>query len=103
VTRRILNARCDRMRHGWIGRQLPGLFLAAGLRRIEVAATSLVVRDLATAERLFTLEASVARARDDGLISAAAAVAWVAALRAADAAGGFFAAGTLFTVVGERA
>jgi ubiquinone/menaquinone biosynthesis C-methylase UbiE len=103
ATRRILNARCDRMRHGWIGRRLPGLFLAAGLRRVDVTATSLVMRDLATAERLLTLEASAARARDDGLISAAGAAAWVAGLRAADAAGRFFAAGTLFIVVGERA
>jgi SAM-dependent methyltransferase len=103
ATRRILNARCDRMRHGWIGRRLPGLFLASGLRGVEVEATSLVVRDLATAERLVTLEASAARARDDGLISEAAAGAWVASLRAADAAGRFFAAGTLFIVAGERA
>jgi SAM-dependent methyltransferase len=103
ATRRILNARCDRMRHGWIGRRLPGLLLDAGLRRVDVEAASLILRDLATAERLLALEASAARACDDGLIPAAAAAAWVAGLRAAAAAGRFFAAGTLFIVAGERA
>ena len=34
LTRNVLNAWCDRFPSGWIGRQLVGRFLAAGLRDV---------------------------------------------------------------------
>ena len=36
TTRAILQAKCDLLRHGWIGRQLAGLMRGAGLGGIAV-------------------------------------------------------------------
>lgn len=45
LTRRILQSNCDdQIRQGWIGRQLPGFCVAAGLEVREVAAHARVLR-----------------------------------------------------------
>jgi hypothetical protein len=36
LARKVLHAACDQMVQGWIGRQMPGLFRAAGLSNIWV-------------------------------------------------------------------
>jgi SAM-dependent methyltransferase len=102
VTRYILNARCDRVRHGWIGRLLPSLFDQVGLTRLAVRSFTLCVSDLALAVRLFDLEVSAERACADGIVSDVHADNWLAGLRAADEAGRFFCAATIFVVVGQK-
>ncbi len=103
VTRRILQHRCDRVRNGWIGRQLAALFRDAGLAHVGVSAESLIVTDLALADALYELRISARQAAADGVVSDDVANAFVAALERAAAAGRFFAATTGFVAVGTRA
>jgi SAM-dependent methyltransferase len=102
LVRRILNARCDRTRHGWIGRRLGALFRDARLGEIGLSAESLIVNDLGLADALFELRASARDAATTGAIDDAGAARFVAALEAGSASGRFFAAATGFIAVGTR-
>lgn len=102
VTRRVLNHRCDDVRHGWIGRQLPGLFHAAGLADIAVQPITLTSTSFAEIEHLGRLSTAVEHAVAAGSISPEAGDAWLAALRQRDAAGRFFSAITGFVVAGRK-
>lgn len=101
-TRQILDARCDQIRHGWIGRQLIGLVSEAGLDTIEVIPSTFITRDLAVAERLYELQARAARFSADGLLRLAEVTGWQTSLRQAASANRFFCAATLFTVVAQK-
>lgn len=102
VTRRVLNHRCDDVRHGWIGRQLPGLCHEAGLADVVVQPITLPSTSLAEIEHLGRLTVTVERAVAAGSISPEAGDAWLADLRERDAAGRFFSAITGFVVAGRK-
>lgn len=102
TTRTVLNAWCDRFPSGWIGRELVPLFLEAGLRDVVSSPKTLVLRDLATADRLYAFFATAGRLADAGTIGREDARRWSDGLRAADAAGRFFSSYTGFLVRGTR-
>jgi ubiquinone/menaquinone biosynthesis C-methylase UbiE len=103
LARRILDARCDRIANGWIGRQLAALFRDAKLQHVGISAETLVVTDLALADALFELRVSARQAATDGVVSEDEAQRFVAGLERAAAAGRFFAAVTGFVAIGTRA
>ncbi|MBI3970642.1 MAG: methyltransferase domain-containing protein [Chloroflexi bacterium] len=103
LTRCILNARSDRFPNGWVGRQFPRLLRSAGLVVFTVQPQTAVHTHLAEADAVAILRFSAARAAADGVISAAEAEAWIAALEQADRDGHFFAAGTLFIAAARKA
>jgi ubiquinone/menaquinone biosynthesis C-methylase UbiE len=102
LVRRIFDARCDRLRNGWIGRQLAALFRDAQLADVGVSAESVIVTDLGLADALFELRVSAREAAAAGVVNEAEAARFVAALESAAAAGRFFAALTGFVAVGTR-
>lgn len=102
LTRRILNARCDRFPSGWVGRGLPRLLRSAGLEVLAVQPMTAVHTRLCEADAVGILRASAARAAADGVISAVEADAWIASLERADRDGHFIAAGTLFIAAARR-
>lgn len=102
LVRRILNARCDRVRNGWIGRQLAALFRDAKLAEVGVSAETLILTDLALADALFELRGAAREAAAAGVVRDDEAAQFVGGLEAAAAAGRFFAAATGFVAVGTR-
>ena len=102
LVRRILDARCDRIRHGWIGRQLAALFRDARLGHVGISAETLIVTDLALADALFELRAAARQAATAGVVSDDEAARFVAELERSAGAGRFFAAVTGFVAVGTR-
>jgi ubiquinone/menaquinone biosynthesis C-methylase UbiE len=103
MTRAVLNAWCDRFPSGWIGRQLAALFVRAGLRDVDVAPKTLVLRELATADRLYCFFATVEQLAEAGVLGREDAARWSEGLRAADREGRFFSSYTGFLVRGTRA
>jgi ubiquinone/menaquinone biosynthesis C-methylase UbiE len=101
VTRRILNFNCS-FAHGWMGRQLPGLFRRAGLREVTTIPVTHVVTDFALADYLFFLQDAVKEAQAAGLITNSEAIAWLDDLTKASGEGYFFSALTLFVVGGRK-
>lgn len=102
LTRTVLNAWSDRFPSGWIGRQLVPLFLEAGLRDVTAHPKTLVLRELAVADRLYCFFATVDRLSQAGLVSHEEAAHWSHALRNADREGRFFSSYTGFLVRGTR-
>jgi len=62
LVRRIFDARCERVRNAWIGRQLAALFRDAKLADVGVSAETLIVTDLALANVLFELRSAAKEA-----------------------------------------
>ena len=93
-------------RNGWIGRQLPRLFLQAGFRDIEVqvrmSTTLGSVSDGSGQYRTEQYRSSIAHARDAGYVTAEQAERHVAAVDAAVAAGTWFSASGVVIVNGVR-
>jgi len=102
LTRRILNVVCDRLRNGWAGRQLPGLFKSEGLADIAAVPVNLVLTSYAMAREVFALDAAITEMLSCGAASAVELEVWSESLSKADAAGKFFAAATGFIVHGTR-
>ncbi len=103
VTRKILNARSDRYRSGWIGRQLAGLFLSCGVSDVvTMPPVTFVVTTYESANEIFGLRGAADHACDTGVVSAAEAGDWLRHLEEADRLGYFFSAATLFAVAGKR-
>jgi hypothetical protein len=102
LTRTVLNAWCDRFPSGWIGRRLVPLFLQAGLREVVASPKTLVLRDLAVADRLYCFFATVERLAESGVVGRDDAARWSDGLRAADGEGRFFSSYTGFLVRGTR-
>jgi len=100
LTRRILDAFCDRLPQGWIGRRLPALFGEAGLSHVRVTPYTAVVTDYD--ESVLGLREKVEAAASAGLTTSDEATGWVAALDAADRAGRFLCTLTIFTVSGRK-
>jgi ubiquinone/menaquinone biosynthesis C-methylase UbiE len=102
LTRRVLNAWCDRFPSGWIGRRLAPLFLEAGLRDVVASPKSLVVTDLDVADRLYLFFATIARLADAGAVGRGDADRWSDGLRTAAVEGRFFSSLTGFLARGTR-
>jgi len=102
VTRTILNAWCDRFPSGWIGRRMVPLFVQAGLDDVVAHPRTLVLRELAVADRIYSFFATARRLAEERVISRADADRWSDELRAADAEGRFFTSYTGFLVSGTR-
>ena len=98
LTRTVLNAWCDLFPSGWIGRRLVPLFLEAGLRDVVASPTTLVLRDLDMADRLYCFFATVGRLAEAAVVGREAADRWSEGLRAADREGRFFSSYTGFLV-----
>lgn len=102
LTRTVLNAWCDRFPSGWIGRQMPALFLQAGLRDVVALPKTLVIRELEVADRLYAFIANAGHLADSGIVGDEDAARWTDALRTADREGRFFSSLTGFLVRGTR-
>jgi SAM-dependent methyltransferase len=100
VTRRILDAFRDRLPNPRIGRRLPALFADAGLTGISVAPYTAVVT--ADDETVLGLREKAAAAVAAGAVTSSEVHAWIAGLEAADRAGRFFCAVTVFTAGGRK-
>ena len=102
LTRTVLNAWCDRFPSGWIGRRLVPLFLQAGLREVVASPQTLVLRELAVADRLYCFFATAGRLAEAGVVGREDAGRWSDGLHAADGEGRFFSSYTGFLVRGTR-
>jgi SAM-dependent methyltransferase len=102
LTRKILNFRSDAVRSGWIGRQLPRLFGAAGLTDIEVLVLPSPRTDYAHTNASLRLDYYAQCAADAEVISHAEAARWSESLAAWAADGFFFCLVTMLVVVGAR-
>jgi SAM-dependent methyltransferase len=95
LTRRLMNRFCDGFRQGWMGRRVPALFRAAGLRELTVEPVAVLLTDYAEGNTILALEGTVGRAAAEG-------AAWLAQLQAASEAGRFFGSITYFLVGGQK-
>lgn len=102
VTRKIIDFRGDVIRTGWIGRQLPRLFRAAGLTDLDIAILPSPRTDYAHTNASLRLDYYATRAAEAGVISADEAVCWSESLAANAAAGYFFCVVTMFMVAGRK-
>lgn len=102
LTRTVLNVWCDRFPSGWIGRRLVPLFLQADLQDVVAAPKTLVLRDLAVADRLYCFFATVGRLAEAGVVGREAATRWSEGLRVADRERRFFSSYTGFLVRGTK-
>jgi len=102
TTRAVMNAWCDRFPSGWIGRQMPALFRAAGLLDVAVEPRTLVLDDLDVADRVFSLFITAEGLAAGGVVRRTDLDRWAADLRSTDAAGQFFCSYTGFLVRGTR-
>lgn len=102
LTRRILNAWCDELRNGWVGRRLYAYFRAHSGDATRVFPITLVLTTFESANRFWTLEAACERMAQGGRLGAAEAASWLESLRQADRDGRFFCSVTGFVVVGSK-
>jgi len=102
VTRAVVHLRCDHIRNGWMGRQLPRLFKRAGMTEVVAEPLASTQTDHARGMALFELEIYAQRAQEAGLVTEAAASAWLAQLAQAGDEGTFLAGVTGFLVSGHK-
>ena len=103
LTLRITQAISDRViRNGWVGRQLAGMFVTAGLIDVEVFPSVGVKRNHADAWHVYCLAEGVQEAVTTGCISSADATRWIDELEAASRVGRFFASLSGFAVLGRK-
>jgi ubiquinone/menaquinone biosynthesis C-methylase UbiE len=102
LTRKILNFHCDQIRHGWIGRQLPGIFKGLGLTGVGVAAETFVFTQADLADRVVGIKSAAVKAYEMDAISAEEAAEWLGIIEEMSEADRFFCAITGFVVVGRK-
>ncbi len=102
ITRIITNYHCDHLKHGWIGRQLPGLFRQAELVDIAISPVTLIVTDLDLAEHAFGLKSVAQHAEQAGYLSSQECRDWLAYLQEAHRQGTLFSTVTGFIVAGQK-
>lgn len=102
TTRTVLNAWCDRFPSGWIGRRMVPLFLQAGLDDVVAYPRTLVLRELAVADGVYSFFSTAEGLAEAGVVSRDDADRWIGELRAADSDGQFFSSYTGFLVTGTR-
>ncbi len=98
LARKMTQWRCDSVRNGWIGRQLPGLFRQCGLTNIRIIPT--VMTDFKAPETTPTLLISAQRRN---ILSAAEAAEIMTDFQQRGEQGQYFEFGVFFTVVGSKA
>jgi SAM-dependent methyltransferase len=94
LTRAIVRACADRIRHPDAGRLLPEWFVGAGIETVRVDALAMPIRSVAVAEHVFDLQATVES------IGTPIAQAWLDDLSTRESRGTFVAAATGFGVLG---
>jgi hypothetical protein len=87
LTRTVLNAWCDRFPSGGIGRRLVPLFLQSDLREAVACPKTLVLRELAVADRRYCFFATAGRLAETRVVGREDAVRWSEGLLAADGEG----------------
>jgi len=102
VTRKLIHFFCDIGKSRWIGRQLRGLLVAAGLRDTSVSAETMTITDLTLADRIFKLRETTEQATAFGVLTTIEAHRWLGELQQSDELGRFFAALTVFCVCGFK-
>jgi SAM-dependent methyltransferase len=103
LTRAVLNAYCDSLPDGWLGRRLPALFRDVGLVGITVLPATFVTTEAAVLRQFVPLAATVARAVATGVVESQRGATWLDDLEAAERAGRLFASLTCFIVSGAVA
>ena len=103
LTRLLIEAFCDSMHSGWVGRQLPGLFAKSGLQLQEVVPDTVTLHaaDFPVVRQII-LQNMVRAAQARSLVPETQGLAWLASIDAAYRAGHFFAASTFFVVSGIK-
>ena len=103
VTRLITEVKADSvLRNGWIGRQLPGLFHAAGLVDVGVTTIGFTFADFSRARMILDWDEPARLAQEQGKLGADEVAAWFAELQAAADQNRFFAALFGFVVWGHK-
>jgi len=102
LTRKIANFICDNSPNGWIGRQLPSLFLECGLTEIKVAPDTLYLTDFAFTEQAMALRETATRSVEQGVISQDEIAGWLQEQEQRGRTGRFFVAITGFAVSGRK-
>lgn len=103
VTRRLVYFMSDKViKHGWLGRQLSTLFKQAGLEEVSVAGDTMILTDLALAERVWGLSRHAKLAQKSGVITAKEMDEWMAELETADRQGYFFSSTVGFMASGRK-
>ena len=77
ITRKLLNFHCDNSGSRWIGRQLRGLFLEAGLTEIGMFAQTLMFTNYTMANHVFSLQEIAAQGEAAGVVSSTQASQWL--------------------------
>lgn len=103
LTRLLVEAFCDSMHSGWVGRQLPAYFARSGLKQLGVVPDTVTLHaaDYPLARQII-LQNMVRAAQARALVSEAEGRAWLKAMDATHSAGYFFAASTFFVVSGVK-
>jgi ubiquinone/menaquinone biosynthesis C-methylase UbiE len=102
ITRKVVHFLCDSSGSRWIGRQLRGLFLQAGLAEVSVFAETLMFTDYRLADAVFQLQETARQAQAATVLSAAEVRGWLDDLEHAQHAGRFFATLTSFYASGRK-
>ena len=102
LTRKMLNFYADNIRHGWIGRDLLGLFNAAGLQKVEVFPYARRHERPLDSPYLGP-RAVMHRALAGGVITQAEADAWLQDQEQRVQNGSYFQSVTMFRAVGRKA
>ncbi len=102
LTRKILNAFCDSIAHGWSGRTLPALCSRAGFKTTEVFAETAFSSDFNLLFEGMNFSGFLEELRSEGTLSEAELERWTNDLKSADANSTFFFAVTLFCVCARK-
>jgi ubiquinone/menaquinone biosynthesis C-methylase UbiE len=102
TTSAILSTFQRNLRNPWIGRQLPGLFRAAGLRDVETRIVPFPFTELGVARALVDFEGLARQCTAEGVLTATAASQWLLDLEALANAAGFLLVLMGFLVAGWK-
>jgi ubiquinone/menaquinone biosynthesis C-methylase UbiE len=102
VSRKLALFICDGFRNGAIGHELYRRFKQLGLEEVQAEPRIRAMTEFDLMESAFDLHASARKAAEAGVVTAAEAAEWIAALEAAAAEGTFFAAVSGFLVSGRK-
>ncbi|GAA2102425.1 methyltransferase domain-containing protein [Actinomadura alba] len=103
ATRAVLAWWFDNVRNPWIGRRLPGVLRAAGVREVQVTVAPVVLNGLAAADGLTGLLNAVRQAGERGVIAPDRARVLQEQITAREAEGGFLMYGTIVLAEGRKA
>jgi ubiquinone/menaquinone biosynthesis C-methylase UbiE len=102
ITRKIADFWCDTFKSGWIGRYLYGYLREVGLDDVQVHPSTLVITDLALAEKVFDIFNNAEKAVNQGQVSGPEVSAWLGGLQEDDREGRFFCSYTGFLAWGRK-